>query len=496
MHVSCETITRRPIKADLIALAVFADGFSDLIVKQIDAELGGYIALMKKKGHFDGKKLTNLQYYPHAKVPYDEIMLVGLGKRAEVDAESLRKIGGVVGTRSTAPEIKDVAIVLPDFRGSKLDLALAVRAIVEGFNLGAYFLDTFKSVRNRKTEPRRLRLLVPSGSSLMHLNSSAELGLVVSDLQRKARNLSAYPASIMTPTYLAQEARRLGKEAGFQVSVMGKEQIRKLKMGAFLAVSQGSTEPPRFIKMIYKPKGKPKKHLFLVGKGVTFDTGGLSLKSGEGMVEMKQDMTGAAVTIATMGASARLRPNIAVTGLVPSCENMPDAKSFKPGDIVTTCIGKTIEVLNTDAEGRLLLADALGYASKQKPDYLVDVATLTGATKYALGHVAAPYMTTSEKLAAVFEEASRVSGEKVWRLPLWNEYRPQIDSDLADMKNIGGAPAGTITAAMLLREFTGGIPWLHLDIAAMDMQYKAGEYIPKGASGFGVRVLTEFLCNL
>jgi leucyl aminopeptidase len=175
---------------------------------------------------------------------------------------------------------------------------------------------------------------------------------------------------------------------------------------------------------------------------------------------------------------------------------MPDAKAFKPGDIVTTCIGKTIEVLSTDAEGRLLLADALGYASKQKPDFLLDVATLTGATRYALGHVAAPYLTTSDTLASKFEEASRVSGEKVWRLPLWDEYRKQIDSDLADMKNTGGAAAGTITAAMLLKEFTAGIPWLHLDIAAMDMQYEASEYIPRGASGFGVRVLTELLCNL
>ncbi len=496
MHVSCETITGRPIKADLIVLAIYADGFSDPVVRQIDAELDGYIGALKKRGHFDGARLARHSFYPHPSRSYSEVMVVGVGKRAEADTELFRKLGGIAGKKATDPAINDVAIVVSSPGGGKRDISQLARAVVEGFNLGSYFLDRFKGEVSKRSRPRKLRLVLPSGANLTHARAAADQGLAVSEMQRRARDLSAYPAAVMTPTYLANEARRLGKENGFEVTVMGKSQIEKLKMGAFLAVTQGSVEPPRLIKMSYKPKRKATKQVWLVGKGVTFDTGGLSLKSGEGMIEMKQDMTGAAVTIATMGAIARLRPNIAVTGLVPSCENMPDAKAFKPGDIVKTCIGKTIEVLNTDAEGRLLLADALGYASRHKPDYLVDVATLTGATKYTLGHIAAPYMTTSDLLASRFEDASSASGEKVWRLPLWEEYRKQIESDLADMKNIGGAPAGTITAAMLLKEFTAGLPWLHLDIAAVDMQYSDSEYIPKGASGFGVRVLTEFLCSL
>lgn len=495
MRVSCEAITTRPVKSDLLCLPVFQDGFSDSIVKQIDAELDGYLGALKKRKRFEGKKLEKVSHFPHPEKALREVMFIGLGKRSDADLDTLRKAGGLAGKRATDESIRDVAVVVPDLKKTTLKPALAVRAVVEGVNLGSYFLDKFKSER-KKAKPRQLKLLVPSRSSLIHLNSAAELGYTISEMQCEARNLSAYPASIMTPSFLAKEARRLVKGGGVKVTSMGKAQIEKLKMGAFLAVAQGSTEPPRLIQIEYRPKGKASKHVFLVGKGVTFDTGGLSLKSPQGMVEMKQDMTGAAVAIATMGALARLKPRVAVTMLVPSCENMPDAKAFKPGDIVTACTGKTIEVLNTDAEGRLLLADALGYASKQKPDYLVDVATLTGATKYALGHVAAPFMTTEDSLAAKFEEASRVSGEKVWRLPLWDEYRKQIDSDLADMKNTGGAPAGTITAAMLLKEFTADIPWLHLDIAAVDMQYQSAEYIPKGASGFGVRVLTEFLCSL
>jgi len=368
--------------------------------------------------------------------------------------------------------------------------------VVEGFNLGSYSFDQFKSADEKRLKPRALAVLFAEQKWATEAKRGARDGLIVSDLQNHCRDLSGSPGNVVTPPYLANEARRLSRRHGLRVQVMGRSQIEKLKMGAFLAVAGGSAQPPYLIRLDYRPRAKSKKHVILVGKGITFDTGGITLKPGAEMWEMKQDMTGAAVVLSTMAAIAQIKPRVQVTAFAPICENMPGGRSYRPGDVLTTSIGKTIEIISTDAEGRLLLADVLGYASKMRPDYLIDVATLTGAVIVALGYAGAAMLSTSEDLLARFQRASEITGEKVWPMPLWPDYEHAIKSAIADMKNSGGRPAGTCVAATILRHFVGDVPWLHLDIAGMDLEHRGTEYTPKGASGYGVRLLTEVLRNL
>jgi leucyl aminopeptidase len=288
----------------------------------------------------------------------------------------------------------------------------------------------------------------------------------------------------------------LGRKYGIRVQVLGRNQIEKLKMGAFLSVARGSHEPMKLIRMDYKSGRRGSKRVILIGKGITFDSGGISIKPTLDMHEMKQDMGGAAVVICVAAAVAQLRLPVDLTVLVPACENLPGGSAYKPGDVLTTCIGKTIEVISTDAEGRLILADTLGYASKFKPDYLIDVATLTGAVIYALGYTSAAMLGTADDLISGLRSAADVTGERIWQLPLWDDYEYLIESPVADIKNSGGKPAGTITATRLLKHFTGGLPWVHIDIAGMDLEHRGRPHVPRGASGYGVRILTELLSQL
>jgi leucyl aminopeptidase len=288
-------------------------------------------------------------------------------------------------------------------------------------------------------------------------------------------------------------AVNLAKEHKFRCQVLSLAEIKKLKMGAFLGVAQGSNQPPKFIILEHIPKMKRGGTVVLVGKGITFDSGGISLKPSDKMEEMKADMSGAAAVLATLSSAARMNLPVHLVGLIPATENLPSGTAQRPGDILTSYSGKTIEVINTDAEGRLILADALSYADKFKPKAIVDVATLTGACIVALGHISAGMMGNDGSLKRKMIQASKKTGEKIWELPLWEEYEKQIKSVLADVKNTGGRPAGTITAALFLKKFVGDYPWVHLDIAGMDLEDKGKPYIPKGAVGFGVRLLLQFL---
>ncbi len=299
------------------------------------------------------------------------------------------------------------------------------------------------------------------------------------------------PGNICTPTYLANVARDLAQRHGFEITVLDKAAIVREKMGALMSVAQGSAEEPRFIALEYKGAAGPP--VVLIGKGVTFDTGGISIKPAQNMEDMKYDMSGAAAVLGTFEALGLLKPKVHVVGLIPSTENMPSGTAVKPGDVVTSHLGKTIEIINTDAEGRLILCDALSYARRYQPAAVIDIATLTGAIVVALGHTAAGVMGSDEQLVEEVRAAGEKAGERVWPLPLWEDYRELMKSDIADVKNSGGRPAGSISAGWFLREFVDGFPWAHLDIAGTAYTDREEPTRVKGPTGMGVRLFTEFV---
>lgn len=497
MRVNCDVLSKKSLRTDLLCLPVFEDKRNDDHLNALDRLLLGQIRQLIRDKQFSGRSGEQHLLFVFPKREFRYLLLVGLGKSKDFDFDKLRKAAGTAGQKAVANKAASAAFLLPRHQLPKEPSAANVGcAVVEGFNLGSYFIDKYKSGNDKQIKPKALTILYGDAKRATNAKAGARNALIVSDLQNYCRDLVGSPSNVVTPTYLANEARRLSRRFGLHVQIMGRPQIEKLKMGAFLAVAKGSAEPPYLIRIDYKPKAKAKKRAVLVGKGITFDSGGITLKPGADMHEMKQDMTGAAVVLSTMAAVAQIKPGIEITGFIPTCENMPGSRAYRPGDVLTTSIGKTIEIISTDAEGRLLLADVLGYASKMKPDYLIDVATLTGAVIVALGYAGAAMLSTSEEMLTQFRKASEITGEKVWQMPLWPEYEHAIKSPIADMKNSGGRPAGTCVAATILRHFVADVPWLHLDIAGMDLEHRGTEYTPKGASGYGVRLLTEVLRNL
>jgi leucyl aminopeptidase len=497
MRVNCEVLSKKTLKTDLLCLPVFEDKHNEDHLDALDRLLLGQVKQLLKDKHFSGKAGEQHLLVIFPKREFRFLLLLGMGKSKDIDIEKLRKAAGTAGQKAVGNKVTSVAFLMPNLLMPKELNPVAIgQAVMEGFNLGSYFFDKYKSGSDKSIKPNLLTLLFHGQKDASNAAVGARTGLIVSDLQNYCRDLAGSPGNVVTPSYLVNEARRLSRRYNLKVQIMGRPQIEKLKMGAFLAVAEGSAQPPYLIRIDYKPKAKSRKHAILVGKGITFDTGGITLKPGADMHEMKQDMAGAAVVLSTMAAVAQLKPKIAITGFIPTCENMPGSRAYRPGDVLTTCNGKTIEVISTDAEGRLLLADVLAYAAKMKPDYLIDIATLTGAVIVALGYVGAAMLSTSNILLTQFKKASESTGEKLWQMPLWPEYEHAIKSPIADMKNSGGRPAGTCVAATILKHFVNEVPWLHLDIAGMDLEHRGTEYTPKGASGYGVRLLTEVLRNL
>lgn len=415
------------------------------------------------------------------------ILLVGIGTRKAATLETYRRAGGRAARRCRALKAGSAAFVVPD-GPSSVEL---IGAMAEGALLGLYRFDKYKSEKDAERNGPGTLVFVSEDRTLAKKGQKAlDRAQVVAEGTMFARDLANAPGNEIYPETLAKAAQASGKRHGFKVTVYEKNAIQKMGMGGVIGVSQGSARAPRFIVMEYGSKGKP---VVLVGKGVTFDTGGISIKPSANMAEMKMDMSGAAAVIATMEAIARLRLPVRVVGLVPAVENMPGGQAIRPGDILRHYNGKTSEVDNTDAEGRLILADALGYAGQFKPRAVIDLATLTGACVVALGHYATGMMGTDEELMKRLHEAGERSYERVWKLPLFDEYEKLIKSDVADVKNVGGRWAGAITAAWFLRTFIGSYPWAHLDIAGTAMLEENGDYTLRGASGVGVRLLVEFL---
>jgi leucyl aminopeptidase len=425
------------------------------------------------------------------------LLLLGGGKAKAFSAAELRKLAGAAVRTLKAKSIRSFAIVLPESvlpEGAEISAPDAVGAIVEGATVGNFEPGYYKSGKNNENDQKIDNLTIVVQGDSKPLESALQAARIIADSQNFTRDLVNEPSNHMTPTILADRARKMAAEVGLICETSGADKIKALKMGAFWGVAQGSDEPPALIVLRYDPVGAVDKvHLGLVGKGVTFDTGGISIKPADGMEKMKYDMAGAATMIGVMRAIALLKPKVKVTAIILATENMPSGKAQKPGDVQIAMSGKSIEIINTDAEGRLILADGLTYARQLGCTHLVDAATLTGAVVVALGYVNAGIFASDDQMYDRFAKATQQAGEKMWRLPLDDEYKETLKSNIADMVNAGSRWGGAIFAAMFLKEFAEDTPWIHLDIAGTAWMEDNKPWIAKGPSGIALRSLVEFV---
>ncbi len=437
-------------------------------------------------GEVTGAMLETVLLHKPEGLKAKRLLLIGGGKAKSFASSEVRKLAGAAVRTLKSKDLKGFAFLMPD------GVDDAAKAIVEGAFVGNFDPDYYKSDRkDQKIE--ELTIVAPKGANQRSLNSAMEQGRIIGEAQNFARDLVNEPSNRMTPTILADRAKAMCEEVGLQCEIYGPDKIKELKMGAFWSVAQGSDEEPRLIIMRYDPPRAPKKRVLgLVGKGITFDTGGISIKPADGMEKMKYDMAGGAAMIGAMRAIAQLKPNLKVIGIVCASENMPSGKAQKPGDVQIAMSGKSIEIINTDAEGRLVLADGLHYARELGCTHLIDAATLTGACVVALGMINAGVFANDDDFYNRFNRSLAKSGEKMWRLPAEDDYRDMIKSDIADIKNTGGRWGGAVTAAMFLKEFVGDTPWMHLDIAGVAWMEDNKPWIAKGPSGVPVRSLVEF----
>lgn len=479
------------VKAGALAVFLFE---GDKAPKALDARLGGRISALMKAKKYEPKKFATRAVDTLGKLAADTVILVGLGKKEAFSMETLRRAAAKAAQAAKGAGAGSLALSVEKLVSKKLSLADAAQSAGEGIILSQY---SFNAYRKDEGNGGGRTVLKDALFSWTKEADKAKAALNAAELICKAvylaRDLGNHPGNVATPSFLAATAQRECRRAGVRCRVYGRREIEKMKMGSFLAVAKGSAEEPKFIVMEYFKGPKNEKPVVLVGKGLTFDTGGISIKPSGNMEDMKYDMSGGGAVISAMSAVAALRLKKNVVGLVPATENMPGGRAVKPGDIAKSSAGISIEIINTDAEGRLILADALHYAKKYKPRAVVDLATLTGACMVALGSLASGLFSTDEKLLDALREAGERTGERCWPLPLWEEYDEQIKSQFADVKNVGDRYGGAITAARFLAKFTD-YPWAHLDIAGTAYSAKpATPYQTGGSAGLGVRHLVEFL---
>jgi len=474
----------------LLAVAVGSGTSLPATLRALDAQVGGALARAYGAGDFTGKRDQTLLVYGSG--PAARILVVGIGQPAADRRRALRRAAATAAKRARALGATALAFAAsPETRDgiSAHDLGqLAVEGTAHG---GWAFLELKQPSDDRRPAVESVTVAV-APAERTDAEAGCRVGEAVAAGQRLARMLQMQPGNVCTPTYLAAQARELSERHGFTLTVLDRQQLEAEKMGALLAVAQGSAQEPRLIVLQYRGADAAAP-VALVGKGVTFDSGGISIKPAANMEEMKFDMSGAAAVLGTFETLGRLRPAVNVVGVVPATENLPSGTALKPGDVIRSHLGKTIEVINTDAEGRLILADALSYVRRYEPAVVIDAATLTGAVVIALGQHAIGLMGTDDTLLRAVQDAGERAGERCWPLPLWDEYQDLLKSEIADVKNSGGRSAGTISAGWFLREFVEGIPWAHLDIAGTAWTDGEGPHQAKGPTGIGVRLFTEFL---
>ncbi len=467
----------------------------------VDAALGHQITAMIATGDISGAFKEVSVFPTFDKINANRVMVVGLGKREEFTLDRVREVSARAATKARDMGLRTFSTIVHGAGVGDLDLGDAAEAVVEGMLLGLYRYTEHKTETDKK-KIEAMTIVTLEKARAEAIRDVVHRASVVSTMTNFARDLVNAPSNMKTPQQFAERIQQASKEAGAKLTIYDEKQLDKMGFGALLGVAKGSIEPPRLVTLEYSGGGKEKPVVF-VGKGITFDSGGIALKPLEAlgtdpMWVMRYDMAGAAVALSAVLAAARLKLPVNVVGIAPLSENMPSGSAQKPGDIVRAYGGKTIEVLNPDAEGRLVLADALGYTKTLTPKAVIDIATLTGAVKVALGTHAAGMFVNDADLRSRLERAAEATAERVWALPLWDEYDEQIKSDFADIKNTGGRSAGAITAAKFLEKFASGLRWAHLDIAGTSWVEAAPdspkkEYLPRGASGFGVRLLVRLL---
>jgi leucyl aminopeptidase len=452
-----------------------------------NGSVGKAAASVLSSGEFAAGSGDTVLLHAPAGCKAERILLVGLGKLTTAE---VRKAAGAAVRFAKPRKLRELSFAIPE----GLDAAAATRALVEGAYIGDFDPDTYRTDRKDQSIDQ-LTIVAGSGVKEAVLEAGLREGVILGEAQNFTRSLVNEPSNVMTPTVLGQKAAEMCAQYGLSCEVYGADKIKELKMGAFWGVTKGSQEPPALIVMSYEPKGAPATPVLgLVGKGITFDTGGISIKSADGMEKMKYDMAGGAAMIGAMQAIAQLKPAVKVIGIVCAAENMPSGTAMKPGDIQIAMSGKSIEIINTDAEGRLVLADGLAYAKQLGATHLIDAATLTGACVVALGMVNAGSFSNDDETYRHFTDASQIAGERFWRLPVEDEYKEFIKSNIADIMNTGGSRwGGAITAAMFLKEFAEDTPWIHLDIAGLAWSEEAKPWMAKGPSGFAVRTITEWV---
>jgi leucyl aminopeptidase len=492
MEVRGTSKSCKQIDVQALAVAVFkGEQPNSGFLKDLDKQVGGLISNVMQTEEFAAKEGETAYFHlTNSGLKAKRLLLIGCGERSEYQAAQISQFGGTAARFLRGKNARTIAVA-PRVEG---DAQSAAQMVIQSAVMGLFEPDKYRTKDKEKRELKEI-VVVIEGADEKAVQRGAERGGIVGEAVNYTRDLANEPGGYMTPTILAGRAKETSRKFGLTFDVLDQRQMEKLGMGSLLGVSRGSDEPPKLIVMKYEPKGakRSKKLLALVGKGITFDSGGISLKPGENMELMKYDMTGAATVIGTMRAIAQLKPSIPVLGVAPCSENLPSGKATKPGDVLVAMTGKTIEVINTDAEGRLVLADAIAYAKKLGATQIIDMATLTGAVSIALGDVNTGILGTDQALIDGVIDAGKGVGEKFWQLPLDKEYSAQIKSDIADIKNVGGRKAGTITAAAFLKEFADGVSWAHLDIAGTAWGDDAKAHRSKGPTGVAVRTLIEFV---
>jgi leucyl aminopeptidase len=485
------------VEADALVVTIYEGEVADEgALKELDERAGGAVSELLGTDEMRGKQGDMVYIHNPGQIRARRLLLVGAGKREEFSFDTIRKVSGTAARFLRGKGARSMAIL----RRSQLDLERAAQAAVEGALIGLFEPDMYKTEHKEERRIDELVLVAAAPGSDKGLERGVECGRIIGEAVNLARELSNEPSSTLTPSEMAERARETATRFGLDIDVLDEARMKELGMGALLGVARGSDEPAKLIVLRYlpeeaEPMGNDAETIAIVGKGITFDSGGISIKPAEGMEKMKYDMSGAAATLAAMRAIAQLKPRVNVIGVMPSTENMPSGRAYKPGDVLRAMSGKTIEVINTDAEGRLILADAIAYARKLGATKIIDLATLTGAVSIALGPINVAIMGNDQEFIDELRQAGREVGERFWQLPMDEEYREMIKSDIADIKNSAGRYAGTITAGYFLREFAEETPWIHLDIAGTAWENERKPYMSKGPTGIAIRTLINYVCN-
>jgi leucyl aminopeptidase len=498
MEVRADSAKFYDVEADALVVTIYeGEKAGDGALKELDERTNGIISEMLGSDEMRGKQGDMVYVYRPGNIRAQRLLLVGAGKREDYSLDTVRKVTGSAARFLRGKGARSMAIL----RRSQLDLGKAVQAATEGAILALFEPDMYKTQNKEERRIDELILVAAApGNHESELAAGVERGRVIAEAVNMARELSNEPSSVLTPTELAERAREVATRFGLDIDVLDESRMKELGMGALLGVARGSDEPAKLIVLRYtpdesEPMGNDADVIAVVGKGITFDSGGISIKPAEGMEKMKYDMSGAAATLAVMRALAQLKPRVNVIGVMPTTENMPSGRAYKPGDVLRAMSGKTIEVINTDAEGRLILADAITYARKLGATRIIDLATLTGAVSIALGPVNVAALTNDQAFVDEVRAAAREVGERFWQLPMDDDYRDMIKSDIADIKNSAGRYAGTITAGWFLREFADDTPWVHLDIAGTAWENERKPHMAKGPTGVAIRTLINYICK-